>query len=142
MSQIERNQNVSSTSANGGKVELPISLFFLCFSFCFFSPGWPLWTREIFWVQQITRLAGGKIVGVAASVMSDDLCPLRVDEVVRGNLMGEYMVLTPLDGGKRTRFERIQRVDPGGWIPTAVINRLVSQNGNAIALAKKVLEAK
>lgn len=103
------------------------------------APGWPIWNREIVILQHIQKLEDGSVISVSSSVTSDDI-PLRPNDVVRGVLKGEYMKLEPLDGGKRCKVTRFSSVDPGGWLPTAVVNMLVKQNGNSLALAKAVLD--
>jgi hypothetical protein len=66
-------------------------------------------------LQKITTLADGTVLSISASVQCEELAPLRPDSFVRGILAGEFLLLEPLEDGKRTKVSRLSKVDPGGY---------------------------
>lgn len=102
----------------------------------------PLWNREFIWSSYISHDKDGNWFISSQSIQSHPKAPLRESEVVRGIVIGDIGFAEPLDGGKRSRVTVVNCTDPMGYIPSAVINFVAKQNGNAIGVARSVFLAK
>jgi hypothetical protein len=92
---------------------------------------WPIWNREVLYVENYLREAEDTISIVAYSI-DHNLVPVQSNQYVRPILhMSVYRFLECTDG-KTTHVTKITHMDPGGYIPASVVNMYADRMANTI----------